>query len=430
MIIEFSVKNFRSIRELQTISFLATGLKSPESEPEVDKNNISEINGIRFLKTVGIYGSNASGKSNIIRALEYFLKVIRSEANPESNLKALFDPFLYQDNASETESFFQIVVLIEGKKVRYGFTVKKNPDFQINPISNTKESPEIISSEWLYGTKGKNTGLFFIRKNSDIEKDKLPNKDKIPPLPSKHVLFLTHAAAFDRDGVCFKVRDYLIGWTISNFSNGVESFRWISILALGEEKMKKSFINLLSSFNLLYDDIIIEKDGVKDDLFYRPFPIDKIFLKKSYHDSTDRSKELMLNLSYHESSGTQRLFDLAGLLLRTFDFYRGALIILDEVDSNFHPSLLIKLIELFNNPEINKSNSQLLFTSHDTNLLSPSIMRRDQFYFTEKNGDDSTRLYSLAELKGIRNDADFARQYLAGFYGALPLLESYSGDKN
>ena len=114
--------------------------------------------------------------------------------------------------------------------------------------------------------------------------------------------------------------------------------------------------------------------------------------------------------------------------MRAFNLPQCAFIIIDEVDSNFHPFLLIKLVGLFNNPLLNKSKSQRLFTSHDTNLMSPSVMRRDQFYFTEKNEDNSTRLYSLADLKGIRNDADFAKQYLAGFYGALPVLEKYANE--
>ena len=103
---------------------------------------------------------------------------------------------------------------------------------------------------------------------------------------------------------------------------------------------------------------------------------------------------------------------------------------MDEIDSNFHPSLLIKLISLFNNPEVNKSNAQLLFTSHDTNLMNPSLMRRDQFYFAEKEQNEGTRLYSLAELKGIRNDADFAKQYLAGFYGGVPMLSEFLNNEN
>ena len=120
------------------------------------------------------------------------------------------------------------------------------------------------------------------------------------------------------------------------------------------------------------------------------------------------------------------MFDIAGLLLVAFSLDTNVFVILDEVDSNFHPSLLIKLIGLFNDPNINKNKSQLLFTSHDTNLMHPTIMRRDQFYFTEKREDLSTRVYSLADLRGIKNDADFAREYLKGIYGAIPILEDYS----
>jgi AAA15 family ATPase/GTPase len=138
------------------------------------------------------------------------------------------------------------------------------------------------------------------------------------------------------------------------------------------------------------------------------------------------TEPIHLNLKNNESAGTRKLFDLAGLILSVFNNPTPVFIILDEIDSNFHPSLLIKLISLFNNPKYNRSNSQLLFTSHDTNLMSLAIMRRDQFYFTEKKDDESTRLYSLADLKGIRNDADFAKQYLAGYYGAVPVLEDYT----
>lgn len=134
-----------------------------------------------------------------------------------------------------------------------------------------------------------------------------------------------------------------------------------------------------------------------------------------------------MNLERNESAGNKKIFDLVGILWMVLYAKKNRLlIVIDEIDSNFHPSLLIKLIEMFNDPKINKNNSQLLFTSHDTNLMSPSIMRRDQFYFAEKQSDESTKFYSLADLRGIRNDADFARQYLAGYYGALPVLNSYT----
>jgi AAA15 family ATPase/GTPase len=126
MIVEFSVKNFRSIKELQTISFVATGLKSAEKHAEVDVNNIAEVDNMRLFKTLGIYGANASGKSNVIKALQYFIFAIRNEPTSTSNLNALTDTFLYQDILNRGETFFQIVMIISEVKYRYGCTIRKN----------------------------------------------------------------------------------------------------------------------------------------------------------------------------------------------------------------------------------------------------------------------------------------------------------------
>jgi AAA15 family ATPase/GTPase len=415
MIVEFSVKNFRSIKDLQTISFVATGLKSPDEFSEVDENNIAADGGMRLLKTIGIYGANASGKSNIIRALDYFLEAIRNEASSESNLGNLCDPFLYQESAMDTESFFQIVLIIENKKFRYGFTVKRNPKYALKGLTE-KNSREIVTSEWLLGTKDKNMGEYFTRKGMEITKDKLPNNENIPPLQYEHTLFLTHAAAFDLLGIGNVFRSYIITTAIVNKN---DNFRSLTIIRTDDND---DLLTFLSKFNLKYDNITIERDANTTD--YPNISQDKIFLHKNFRNK-NRDQIIKLNLGINESAGTQKLFDLAGLLLYAFHVQK-LFITIDELDSNFHPSLLIKLIQLFNDPLVNKKNSQLLFTSHDTNLMSPSIMRRDQFYFAEKREDDSTRLYSLADLKGIRNDADFARDYLRGFYGAIPILGDYS----
>ena len=419
MIVDFSVKNFRSIKELQTLSFVTSGLKSAEKFSGVDINNITNIDDTQLFKTIGIYGANASGKSNIIKALVYFIKTITNEPSSESNMSSLCDPFLFQDN--DEDSFFQITLIIDNKKFRYGFTVKQNPQGSDN--INERFSKEIITSEWLFGTKEKNMGEYFTRNKNVIVNDKLPNNEKIPPLSYEHTLYLTHAAAFDKNGVCQKVRDFFTGYVVSNLYNNHEDFRWFSIYYLKSENQKREFLNLLSAFNLSYSDASLQDD--EEISMNKIFPQNKISFSKNYTNSNNKVLDIKLNLEKNESSGTQKLFDLAGLLLRAYSLSRPALIIIDEIDSNFHPYLLVKLIEFFNNPSINKSNSQLLFTSHDTNLMSPSIMRRDQFYLTEKNEDNSTRLYSLADLKGIRNDADFAKQYLAGFYGALPILKDY-----
>lgn len=421
MIVEFSVKNFRSIKELQTISFVATGLKSPPKYRYVDKNNIEEVGNDRLLKTIGIYGANASGKSNIIAALNYFLDVLKKESSSESNLKSLCDSFLFQEEAVNNESFFQIVFYLEKKKYRYGFTVKRNLKVRANP--DKVYSSEIVVSEWLYGQKEKNLVELFKRTGKEVKKDSQSTFEKVPPLPYEHSLFLTHAAAYDSKGICLFIRKFLTNYTITGITHDTEMLRFYSVYVIDNLNAKKRFLEFLSKFNLDYSDINIKYESNEPKQSY--VTRDKIFLKKSFYNSNNKKESVELNLKNNESDGTKKMFDLAGLLLLIFNLNESVTVIIDEIDSNFHPSLLIRLIELFNDKEINKSRSQLLFTSHDTNLMSPKIMRRDQFYFTEKSEDDSTRLYSLADLKGIKNDADFAKQYLAGFYGALPILHDY-----
>lgn len=426
MIVEFSIKNFRSISEIQTLSFAASGLKSAKDYSHIDVNNINSFGNTNLFNTLGIYGANASGKSNVVKALDYFIKAITNQPSSVSNLHTLCQPFLYQESPENTESYFQLVIIIGDVKYRYGLTVKKNPFVKEIGQSNNRE---IITNEWLYSNKEKNMTPLFIREGKEIIKNNLPNKNIIPlTIPYHHTLFLTHAAAFDIEGDCNRLTTYLRDFFVSDYETKHDKFRWMSIGYLNNDNfLKNEFRNLLSTFNLKYDDILLDEDVDGDS--YEIFPQDKISFVKKYK-TRNAENQVNLNLKSHESAGTQKMFDLAGLLLRAFGALQSTFIILDEIDSNFHPALLIKLIGLFNNPEINRSKSQLLFTSHDTNLMSPSIMRRDQFYFTEKTETNSTRLYSLADLRGIRNDADFAKQYLAGYYGAVPVLEDYYAISN
>lgn len=421
MIVEFSVKNFRSISELQTISFVATNLKSSKENESVDLNNIFEEDGMKLLRTIGVYGANASGKSNIINALEFFCDAVSDLPSPESRLTRLAQPFLYQKDSEHTESFFQIVIIVDEKKYRYGFTIKKNPE----AINNHTVSREIITSEWLIGQKNTNQGKYFLRKNLEVNKANLPGNEHIAPLEYEHTLFLTHAASYNKD-ICAKVRQAISGYITSKFSARGDFYRFHSFRQIDNPELKPGFLEFLRSFGLNYSDIYFKKD--EDANSSNRFPLEKLFLSKAA--GSDESVNVTLNMQENESDGTKKLFDIAGLLLHAFKLKVSGLIILDEIDSNFHPSLLIRLIRLFNDPDVNKSNLQLLFTSHDTNLMNPSLMRRDQFYFAEKEQNEGTRLYSLAELKGIRNDADFAKQYLAGFYGGVPILSEFLNDKN
>lgn len=170
-------------------------------------------------------------------------------------------------------------------------------------------------------------------------------------------------------------------------------------------------LNWLKSAGLFYSGIeLVELNGSAD----------LVYLEKSIYDKDGKViGKREMDLDFSESAGTKKRYYYIGLLYQLFT--EGGVLISDEIDNNFHPYLLQKFIQYFNDPTINKAGAQLLFTSHDTNLLQPDILRRDQIYFTEKSNREESILYSLADLKGIRNNADFARQYLAGFYGALPV---------
>ena len=418
MIIEFSVKNYRSIRDLQTISFKATGLKSPAGS-DIDADNIVKCNGVSLLKTVGLYGANASGKSNMLMALSYFTRALSSLSIASKLLVPLYDPFLFEPTGEGC--LFQIVVLLNGKKFRYGFVVNKVE----TALEKGDSTSIIIESEWLYGNVDKNMKRLFLRVGNGVKENNLPTSEGmiIPTkLPYPYTLFLAYAAAFDAKGIPEQIVSNITFHTIDNIIDK-SLFRDVSISII--KKSAPLFLSFLKRFNMKYDDIELIDDESYPDNDYSNFPLNKVLLKRTIHDGNN--KPLSMNLEYRESSGNKKIFDLAGILLAAFNRKNDPfLIVIDEIDSNFHPSLLIKLIKMFNNPKINKNNSQLLFTSHDTNLMSPSIMRRDQFYFAEKQEDESTRLYSLADLRGIRNDADFAKQYLAGYYGALPVLNDYT----
>ncbi|MDV3750495.1 AAA family ATPase [Elizabethkingia anophelis] len=418
MVVEFSVKNFRSIKDLQTISFATTGLKSSKKNSDIDRDNIIEFHGEKCFNVIGLYGANASGKSNILKALDYFIDIISKQNSSKSELFNLCQPFLFQNGPEKTESFFQLVFVLNDTKYRYGVTIKKNEEKRSEGVDY---STEIVTNEWLYSDREKNMTPLFIREGNRITVNKLQNKSEIPTSNIyRHNLFLVHSAAYDFTGESKKITDYFRAYATSEFEFNNNKFRWMSIKAL-EGENRADFFKLLSTFNINLSNIELDEHVENDKAV---FPQEKINFIKEFMDENS-SKKVKLNLKIHESSGTQKLFDLAGLLLRVFENTNQCFITIDEIDSHFHPALLINIVKAFNNPKINKSKSQLLFTSHDTNLLSPSLMRRDQFYFAEKAQNNSTKIYSLADLKGIRNDANFAKEYLAGHYGALPLLDTF-----
>jgi uncharacterized protein len=415
MIIEFSIGNYRSFNGIQTINFRATGLKS-ENE-EVDTNNIAEVDGQRLLKTIGVYGANASGKSNLINGINDFRRIVISSLERFSSVERIMNPFKQSSEIKDHSGFFQTVIFLEGKRYRYGFTL----------------SPEGIGSEWLFGPAGKNETYYFTRKGKEIKINEIFSEGLNIPYETKlrnDTLFLSFCAAYNGE-TTNKIRNFFdkkMSW-LALEPEGQYVYNNVQTNTLVAEGKKELVLNWLNEAGLYFNDVNIENMGEKeyysrDGEIMHDFNEGDVKLHKEVYDTEGKiAGKVLMDLSIDESEGTRKYYSFIGKLHEKFE--KGGLFISDEIDSNFHPLLLQKIISLFNNPGINRANAQLLFTSHDTNLMNPQIMRRDQFYFTEKSVKDETILYSLSDLKGIRNNADFARQYLAGYYGSIPILGNF-----
>jgi len=413
MILDFSIGNYRSFNKIQTLDFRATALVSDNKE--VDRNNIVETDGGRLLKTIGLYGPNGSGKSNLVSGLGIFRTLIERSLESEAVMDFAADPFRLSSEPGEDAGFFQMQLLLDRKKYRYGFT--------LGPSGS-------LLQEWLFGTAEKNETWYFKRTKDRVEINRewfeegygLPI-DNLRP----NALFLTFVSAYNGP-VAQAIRGFIVkNVSIENEGSAIQRSRSKSrkrdLGSLQEQHTNELVktgqgdlvLSWLKRAGLAYDDISVTE-------FIGGY--ESVLLKKAIFDKNGKvAGSTILDLENNESSGTKKFYYSIGTLHQLF--LQGGVLILDEIDNNFHPSLLQEFVRFFNDPAINKADAQLLFTSHDTNLLQPEILRRDQIYFTEKSITDETTLYSLADLKGIRNNADFARQYLAGFYGALPILEKY-----
>lgn len=418
MLLEFSIGNYRSFNSIQTLDFRSTGLVSEDKI--IDQNNIIEISGNKILKTIGLYGPNGSGKSNLIKGLEMFCQLVKNSLESETIMTFAGEPFELTSEKSEHAGFFQIQLLLNQKKFRYGFTLSTDGS---------------VLQEWLFGPADKNETWYFKRTHNNIETNKEWFEEGLSaPISNlrSNTLFLTFISAYNgqtaqllrsfiANNILFEKLEKppFFPVLITDFEGKrkmtriTESYRTNQLVKDGKVEL---VLKWLKSAGLVYSGIdLVESENSG---------YEKTLLKKNIFDKEGQvTGTIGLDLDENESAGTKKFYNYIALLFEKFS--QGGVLISDEIDNNFHPSLLQQFIRFFNDLSINTAGAQLLFTSHDTNLLQPEILRRDQIYFCEKTVKDETILYSLADLKGIRNNADFARQYLAGFYGALPMLEKF-----
>ena len=410
MLIEFSVGNYRSFKDVVTLSMVAAD--EAADNDELDKNNVFKVNqNFSLLKSAAIYGANASGKSNLILALYFMQSFVINSSKLQITDKIDLEKFRLSSETEDKPSFFKIVFYLDNKTYEYSFEVTQ----------------ERVISEGLSCTPKTRKTNIFSREKDKIKYSKSLMKGKdVKDLTKKNTLFLSIAAQFN-DPLAGKILLWFSRLKIISGSQ-LENLRQLSIDYLSrEQNLKSEIVFLIKKLDLSIKDMSIEVGRKPLDNFHKDIPDTVYNSIETYHEKYDLEGKVIglesFQLNKHESRGTQKLFALLAPILSVLK--ASEVLIIDELDSLLHPLMAIAIIGLFNSQQTNPKNAQLIFATHDVNLLSNQLFRRDQIWFTEKNRQEATDLYSLVEFD-IDNNASFEQDYIQGRYGAIPFIGDLS----
>ncbi len=414
MLVEFSVTNFRSIREKQTLSLVAASGK------ELREHNVfaSEAPATTDLvRSAVIYGPNAAGKSNLILALRFVRDFVLNSASKGQQGDAIpVVPFLMDADSTNAPSEFELTFVEGGVRYRYGFSL----------------TAQRVESEWLVAYPKGSPQRWFERNASGDEWEFGPNfrgQRKVWQEATRdNALFLSTAVQLNAEQLgpvfeWFRRRLRLI----NPYARVTPDF---SILQCESNPgVQKQIVDFLASADLGIADVKVDRRRFDPSMLSEDMPeavrqqflkdmMDQEFTDVHFSHSTADGREVLLDMD-EESGGTQKLFALAGPWLDVLA--NGWVLVIDELDTSLHPLLMRQLVSMFNDPATNTKGAQLVFSTHDTSILDRDIFRRDQVWFVEKDRDLQSHLYPLTDFSP-RKEENFARGYLQGRYGALPFV--------
>ncbi len=420
MLIEFTVGNFLSFNTKRTLSFEAKSIS------ELKQNIIRTENNYKLLPSIVIYGANSSGKSNVIKALDRMRSTLRDSVKLNDSDELDYTPFLLSSETENKPTFFEIAFLDDNIRYRYGFEYN---------------STEILN-EWLYtGKNSKNESPLFIRTPDGIGvSDKFKEGKGKESTTNDNRLFISLVAQLGG-----KISKNILEWFRGyNVLSGLEHSDYNGYtMRMLHKKLDgcNQSLDFFQSLKLGFKDIQITESEfnpqeVPDFLpkslktkLIKEMSGKNVMSLKTVHNKYDKKGNIIDTVLFdqndNESQGTNKIMDLSGPIFDSL--ISGKILIIDELDAKLHPLITQHIVNLFNSHETNPNNAQLLFATHDTNLLSSEIFRRDQIWFTEKDFTEQTDLYSLTNINlpdgtKVRSDANLERNYIRGRYGAIPFI--------
>ena len=424
MIIEYKVKNFKSFKNEIILSMVA------DNNRELSDTNLFQYENMTLLKSAAIFGSNASGKSNLIESFSFFNNLFSAYVDINKMLSNL--PYFKLDTESKNKPIsYEISFFLNGKRHRYGIEIDSKG----------------IYSEWLYFVPKRQEACYFERKRNEIVRTGTYFEDRkaldyIKPDAIRPFLFTLAQDSIKEFVWAKEIINYLKFYIRP--SNLPEMF----FKSMIEKELlkdsgsgiltKEEVLSFLKDADICITDIsVLKKKTDEDDLFsqFVEFMQQKGASIKSneletymHHSKYDEQYNIVDEEKFPldaESRGTAKLYALIYPIF--FVLKVGGFLLIDEIESSLHPLLCERIIRLFNNSKTNPHNAQLIFTTHNTLLMNPKLLRRDQIYFIEKNKYGVSNMYSLYDIDlDIRSNFNYLNNYLAGRFGAIPYLVDFN----
>jgi len=401
MIVQFTVSNYKLFRRKATLNLVASTHQAHCTVP----NRAVKIPPHQqcLLKSAVVYGANASGKSKLLEALIFMRNfAVSSSKDGQKGDRIPVEPFRLNVHAAKEPSEFEVIFYHNDCRYRYGFEVNAN---------------EVVS-EWLFAKpKFREMELFYREGDAiNVHKSRFAKGSMLvrEGLIRNNALLLSVAAQFN-DATCREVLDWFQQMeVIRDVSHA--GFRENAINKIKTNAGKQSFLSYLQMADMGISDLDVVT--IEKGRFRKKTPAEVLTIRTSYSHAGEEEKTTF-SLNDDESEGTKKYIYLLGPIFDVLE--RGAVLLVDELDSKLHPHLVELVVSLFHDTKTNPRNAQLIFNTHNTTILHRALFRPDQVWFTEKNAAGEARLYALADFR-LSEGTDYADRYLQGKFGAIPCL--------